>query len=169
MKQKRLFVLSGPSGCGKSTWVQKQITTHGGNWVSRDLIRLSLVEENESYFSHEPTVLQEFYDEINAKLASQRYHSDVYADATHLTPKARRDFFNHIQKDLATEIIAVSFEVPTAVAVERNSNRVGRANVPMTVIRDMNGRFIPPIMEEGYTAIIHINEKGEERREDKHE
>jgi hypothetical protein len=37
----------------------------------------------------------------------------------------------------------------------------------MTVIRDMNGRFIPPILEEGYDAIIHINENGEERREEK--
>ena len=167
MKQKRLFVMSGPSGCGKSSWIQKQIAQHGGNWVSRDLIRLSLVEDGESYFSHEPTVLQEFYDEINAKLASQKYHSDVYADATHLTPKARREFFQNIKKDLATEVIAVSFEMPTAVAVERNENRVGRANVPMTVIRDMNGRFIPPILEEGYDVVIHINENGEERREEK--
>lgn len=167
MKQKRLFVLCGPSGCGKSTWVQKQITAHGGNWVSRDLIRLSLVEEGESYFSHEPTVLKEFYDEINAKLASQKYHSDVYADATHLTPKARREFFWNIERELAAEIIAVSFEIPTAVAVARNENRVGRANVPMTVIRDMNGRFIPPILEEGFNTVIHINELGEERREER--
>lgn len=167
MKQKRLYVMSGPSGCGKSSWIQKQIATKGGNWVSRDLIRLSLVEENESYFSHENQVLDEFYDEINKKLASQRYHSDVYADATHLTPKARREFFKNIKKELAAEVIAVSFEIPTSVAVERNENRVGRANVPMTVIRDMNGRFIPPILEEGYDAIIHINEFGEERREDK--
>lgn len=165
MKLKRLFVLSGPSGCGKSSWIQKQIATKGGNWVSRDLIRLSLVEENESYFSHEPTVLQEFYDEINEKLASQRYHSDVYADATHLTPKARREFFSNIKKEFANEIIAVSFEVPTEVAIERNENRVGRANVPITVICDMNSRFIPPTLEEGYDAIIHINEKGEERSE----
>ena len=135
--------------------------------MSRDLIRLSLVEEDESYFSHEPTVLKEFYEEINSKLASQRYHSDVYADATHLTPKARREFFRNINKELADEIIAVSFEIPTDVAVARNENRVGRANVPMTVIRDMNGRFIPPILEEGYDAIIHINENGEERREEK--
>ena len=167
MKQKRLFVMSGPSGSGKSSWIQKQITAHGGNWISRDLIRLSLVEEGESYFSHEDDVLEEFYKEINDKLASQRYHSDVYADATHLTPKARREFFRHIKKNLAAEVIAVSFEIPTAVAIERNENRVGRANVPMTVIRDMNGRFIPPILEEGYDAIIRINEHGEERREAK--
>ena len=169
MKRKRLFVLSGPSGSGKSSWIQKQLAMHGGNWISRDLIRLSLVEEGESYFSHEEQVLREFYKEINNKLASQYYHSDVYADATHLTPKARREFFRNINLDNATEVIGVSFEIPTAVAVERNENRVGRANVPMTVIRDMNGRFIPPILAEGYTSIIRINELGEERREEKNE
>ena len=169
MKQKRLYVMSGPSGCGKSTWIQKRIAVRGGNWISRDLIRLSMVEEDESYFSHEPSVLKEFYAQINERLASERHHTDVYADATHLTPKARREFFQNIDKHLATEVIAVSFEIPTATAVERNEGRVGRANVPMTVIRDMNGRFIPPRLEEGYTSIIRVNELGEERREDKNE
>lgn len=169
MKHKRLFVMSGPSGCGKSSWIQKQIAEHGGNWISRDLIRLSLVEENESYFSHEDQVLREFYKEINNKLTSQYYHSDVYVDATHLTPKARKELFRNIHLEAASEIIGVSFEIPTDVAVQRNKNRVGRANVPMTVIRDMNGRFLPPILEEGYDMIIHINENGEERREIKNE
>lgn len=169
MKHKRLFVMSGPSGCGKSSWIQKQIAEHGGNWISRDLIRLSLVEENESYFSHEDQVLREFYKEINNKLTSQYYHSDVYVDATHLTPKARKELFRNIYLEAASEIIGVSFEIPTDVAVKRNKNRVGRANVPMTVIRDMNGRFLPPILEEGYDMIIHINENGEERREIKNE
>lgn len=169
MKLKRLYVMSGPSGCGKSSWIQKQIATKGGNWISRDLIRLSLVEENESYFSKEDEVLRQFYAEINRKLKSDVYHTDIYVDATHLTPKARREFFKHIEKGYTKEIIAVSFEIPTAVVVARNENRVGRANVPMTVIRDMNGRFIPPILEEGYDTIIHINENGEERRENKSE
>lgn len=147
--------------------MQKQIALYGGNWISRDLIRLSLVEDTESYFSHENEVLNEFYETIDRKLKSEYHHTDIYIDATHLTPKARRELFKHLNMKYIKELIAVSFEIPTAVAVERNENRVGRANVPMTVIRDMNGRFIPPILEEGYTSIIHINELGEERREDK--
>lgn len=169
MKQKRLYVMSGPSGCGKSSWIQKQIAENGGNWISRDLIRLSLVEANESYFSHENQVLREFYKEINYKLTAQHFHSDVYVDATHLTPKARRELFRNINLEAASQVIGVSFEIPTEVAVERNKNRTGRANVPMTVIRDMNGRFIPPILEEGYDVIIRVNEFGEERRETKSE
>ena len=165
MKRKRLFVMSGPSGCGKSSWIQKQIAIHGGNWISRDLLRLSLVEENESYFSHEDQVLREFYKEINNKLSSDYFHSDVYVDATHLTPKARRELFRNINLKNAAEVIGVSFEIPTDVAVERNKNRVGRADVPMTVIRDMNKRFIAPSLYEGYDTIIHINEFGEERKE----
>lgn len=167
MKKKRLFVMSGPSGCGKSTWIQKQIAIHGGNWISRDLIRLSMVEENESYFSHEDQVLSEFYKEINHKLTAQNFHSDIYVDATHLSPKARKELFRNINLSAATELIGVSFEIPTDVAVARNQNRTGRANVPMTVIRDMNKRFIPPSLFEGYDMIIHINEFGEERIETK--
>ena len=110
MKRKRLFVMSGPSGCGKSSWIQKQIAIHGGNWISRDLIRLSLVEENESYFSHEDQVLREFYKEINNKLSSDYFHSDVYVDATHLTPKARKELFRNINLKNAAEVIGVSFE-----------------------------------------------------------
>lgn len=165
MKQKRLFVMSGPSGCGKSSWIQKQIAEHGGNWISRDLIRLSMVEENESYFSHEDQVLREFYKEINYKLTAQHFHSDVYVDATHLSPKARKELFRNINLEAASQLIGVSFEIPTDVAIERNKNRTGRADVPMTVIRDMNKRFIPPSLYEGYDAIIHINEFGEERKE----
>ena len=165
MKRKRLFVMSGPSGCGKSSWIQKQIAIHGGNWISRDLIRLSLVEENESYFSHEDQVLREFYKEINNKLSSDYFHSDVYVDATHLTPKARKELFRNINLKNAAEVIGVSFEIPTDVAVERNKNRVGRADVPMTVIRDMNKRFIAPSLYEGYDMIININEFGNERKE----
>lgn len=160
MKKKRVYVMCGPSGCGKSTWVQKQIALYGGNWISRDLIRLSLVEDTESYFSHENEVLREFYETIDRKLKSEYHHTDIYIDATHLTPKARRELFKHLNMEYVKELIAVSFEVSTEVAVERNKNRVGRADVPMTVIRDMNGRFIHPIIQEGFDEVWHINAEG---------
>ena len=169
MKQKRVFVMCGPSGCGKSTYIQKQIATHGGNWISRDLIRLSMVEDGDSYFSWEDAVLEEFYATIDKKLKSKHHHTDVYIDATHLTPKARRELFRHIDKTYVKEFIAVSFEIPTEVAIERNGNRVGRADVPATVIRDMNGRFIHPILAEGFNTIIHIDKNGKERRETRDE
>lgn len=169
MKKKRVFVMCGPSGCGKSTWIQKQLALHGGNWISRDLIRLSLVEDTDSYFSWEDTVLEEFYSTIEMKLKSEHHHTDVYIDATHLTPKARRELFKHINKTYVKEFVAVSFEISTAVAIERNKNRAGRADVPATVIRDMNGRFIKPILEEGFNTIIHIDKDGNERRETRDE
>lgn len=119
-----------------------------------------MVEYGDNYFSKENDVLDEFYATINRKLKSEHHHTDVYIDATHLTPKARRELFRHIDKDYVKEFIAVSFEIPTEVAIERNSNRVGRADVPMTVIRDMNGRFIYPIIQEGFDEIWHINAEG---------
>ena len=165
MKRKRLYVMSAPSGAGKSTWIQNRIAVKGGVWISRDLIRLSLVEEDEPYFCKENEVLRQFYAEIDRRLKSKTCHTDIYIDATHLTPKARRELFSHIDRSYVKEMIGVSFEIPLQVALERNRNRVGRANVPMTVIRDMIGRFIPPILMEGYDTIIHVNEHGEERIE----
>ena len=160
MKKKRVFVTCGPSGCGKSTWVQKQLALHGGNWISRDLIRLSMVEDSDAYFSWEDTVLEEFYATIDMKLKSEHHHTDIYIDATHLTPKARRELFRHINKEYVKEFIALSFEIPLETALQRNANRVGRADVPATVIRDMVGRFIKPIKEEGFNEIWHINAEG---------
>ena len=169
MKKKRVFVMCGPSGCGKSTWIQKQLALHGGNWISRDLIRLSMVEDTDSYFSWEDAVLEEFYSTIEMKLKSEHHHTDIYIDATHLTPKARRELLKHIDKTYVKKFVAVSFEISTAVAIERNKNRIGRADVPATVIRDMNGRFIKPILEEGFDTIIHIDKDGNERRETRDE
>ena len=165
MKQKRLYIISGPSGSGKSSWVQKRIAEFGGNWISRDLIRFSLVDEGEDYFSKEKEVLKEFYNSINTYLGHDIYHKDIYVDATHLTPRARKELFRNINYGQAAEIIGVSFEIPVDVALQRNSGRIGRSHVPDTVIKRMCNQFIPPKFEEGYTSIIHINELGEERVE----
>ena len=165
MKQKRLYVMCGPSGQGKSSWVQERLALYGGNWISRDLIRFSLVEADEDYFSHENQVLREFYKEINNKLSSPMFHSDVYADATHLTTKARREFFYNIGFRKDVEVIAVSFEAPVEVAIERNLKRMGRSNVPEKVIRDMHKRFVVPRFYEGFDAIIHVNQFGDEWKE----
>ena len=116
-----------------------------------------MVEDEDSYFSYEQEVLRELYATIDHKLKSEYHHTDIYIDATHLTPKARRELFKHINKEYVKELIAVSFEISTEVAIERNKNRVGRADVPMTVIRDMNGRFIRPILEEGFNEVWHLD------------
>lgn len=161
-KKKRLFVMTGVSGCGKSTFIQKQIAEHGGNWVSRDLIRLSMIEPGVDLFFHEDEVLEEFYNRINTLLESQKYHGDIYCDATHLTKKARREFFKHIHTELADKVIGIWFDVDVYTCLQQNDKRTGHAKVPENTIRSMRGRLAPPtIWEKPYNEIWRVKKNGE--------
>lgn len=161
MAKKRLFVMTGASGCGKSTFIQKQIAEHGGNWVSRDLIRLSMIEPNTDLFFHEDEVLEEFYNRINTLLESQKYHGDIYCDATHLTKRARRAFFQHIHTELADEVIGIWFKVDVETCLARNANRSGYGKVPDKTIQNMCARLQPPtVWEKPYTEVWCVREDG---------
>ena len=61
--------------------------------------------------------------------------------------------------------IAVSFEAPVNVAIERNKQRVGRALVPEHVIYNMKDSFIIPTLEEGFDEIWHVDAEGTIRKE----
>lgn len=160
---KKLYLLCGCSGSGKSTWIQNRLIAEGGSWVSRDLIRLSMVAATEPYFSKETEVFKEFITTINERLQDDRYCGNVFADATHLSPRARKDVLRRLNL-VGVQVIAVDFDIPLTTLIERNANRTGRANVPTTVIRDMHGRFIhPSYYEKHINKIIVVNEKGEEK------
>lgn len=158
---KRLIVMTGIPNCGKSTFIQNQITEHGGNWVSRDLIRFSLVKEGEEYFSKEQEVLEEFYSRINALLEDRIHHGDIYCDATHLTPETRKRFFSHVNYSFADEVIGVYFTTSLQTCLKRNAQRKGRARVPRDTIKSMYNRMKPPTMwEVPYHEIWKVNEDG---------
>lgn len=158
---KRLFVLIGTPCSGKSTWAQKQIAEHGGNWVSRDLIRFSLLSDRDEYFSKEDAVLNEYYGHINALLVDDTCNGDIFCDATHLNPKARRKFFENINYKLANEIIGVYFDTPLRTCIKRNEKRMGRTRVPKWTIKGMYNRMsFPTLGEEPFNEVWKICEDG---------
>lgn len=158
---KRLIVVSGCPNCGKSTFIQNQIAEHGGNWVSRDLIRFSLVGDNEEYFSKENEVLEEFYARINALLEDRTHHGDIYCDATHLTPESRKRFFSQVNYILADEVIGVYFTTSLQICLKRNDQRKGRARVPRSTIKSMYKRMKPPTIREApYNEVWKVCEDG---------
>jgi predicted kinase len=130
--------------------------------ISRHLIRFGLLKEGEDYFSHEETVKYKFFESIKKYTASDEYEN-IYIDATHLTPTARKYVMRCIP--LSCEVIAVSFEIPLEVALERNSQRTGLALVPESAIRRMRHQFIPPILEEGFNEIWRIDKDGNIKKE----
>lgn len=79
----KLIIMSGAPGSGKSTYAKQMIEKNPKTViVSRDNIRFGLLQEGESYFSHENEVLKIFYTSIIHYLSS---NYDVIADASHLS------------------------------------------------------------------------------------
>lgn len=161
-KRPRVFVMCGIPGSGKSTWLIKQMQPKTDVCISRDNIRFCLLKEGEDYFAHENDVKEIFYNVIADDTSSSKWEN-IYIDATHLNPKARNQTLWNISEYCS--VIAVSFEVPVNVAIERNAKRSGRALVPENVIRNMAASYKIPSLYEGFDEIWHINAEGEIEKE----
>lgn len=146
-----LYIGIGVPGAGKSTYF-KTFTRFNKPVpvVSRDEIRFSIVSETEPYFSKEDEVVKKFIAQINTALK----HTDVVADATHLTQKARKTLLSKITTEHST--VAVYFNVPLEVCLERNVKRKGtRSYVPESVIKEMHSKLQEPNFDEGFDQIIY--------------
>lgn len=161
-KQRKVFLSCGIPGSGKSTVVAKLAAEMGGEIVSRDAIRFSLLKDGEDYFSHESEVKSKYYEAI---WRSVHNNEITFIDATHLDPNSRRITLGNTtyhNEDLDITYIALYVTVPLGVALKRNAKREGRACVPETAIANMYARFKKPsISREGFDEVWHINEDGE--------
>ena len=162
--KKHLYLMVGVPGSGKSTYV-KNILKDGDIYISRDEIRYSLLTEEDDYFAKENEVIKTFIDNIDKSLVNEEYCGDVYADATHLSPKSRAQVLNQLKnKD---KVSVIYLDIPLNVILERNAQRKGRALVPENVVHRMYNSIILPTKAEGIEELIIIdeNQKVKEVRE----
>lgn len=157
MFKKRLYIMCGPAGSGKTTWVRDHATPGRAAHISRDRIRFDIVKEDEYYFSREDEVYDEFVYQIAQALRSPWVDS-VYADATHLTQKAREKLVRKINTIVSADnysINAVVVMPKLEVCLAQNAQRKGRECVPETVIRNMYKSFQHPLKDDlRYSYII---------------
>ena len=170
MNRKKLYLMCGPAGSGKTTWVREHATPGVSAHISRDRIRFSMVKENESYFSKEDDVYAEFCGEIHDALHCP-WVEEVYADATHLTKKAREKLIKNIRVPLETlDIIAVAVKPSVEQCLAQNAQRSGRELVPEKVIMNMFSSFEDPWDDDiEYSEVIYEGSwyiTGEERVDD---
>ena len=158
---KVLYIMCGPAGGGKSTYIRQHAKPGASAHISRDAIRFAMVHEDEYYFSRETEVYHEFCEEINDALHCP-WVEEVWADATHLTHKARRKLIKESRIDVAnTFIIPVVVAPPVEVILAQNAQRIGRECVPDNVIRNMCESFEDPCDDDlEYYNIIYVG--GEE-------
>ena len=141
-----LYIMCGPSGSGKSTWAQNDPRVKHCGYVSRDNIRLSIIKDDEDYFSHEKEVFKKFVATIAGQLMAGY---DCVADATHINMFSRCKLMQAL--DMYTrdyDIVFVVFNTDVETCVQRNEAREGRRYVPENVIRNMCRDFRMPTMDE---------------------
>lgn len=145
-----LFIMVGAPGSGKSTWAKNNLISRPYTmYVSRDQIRLSIITDEEHYFSHEDEVYDKFVSEIAAGI---RANVDVIADATHLSRASRKKLITSlaakgINLDMYN-IIFVMMDTPAAVCIERDATRVGRQHVTASVVSRMSNQIQVPTTGE---------------------
>lgn len=158
MKLKKVFLLSGPPAAGKSTWVRNHMTPQS-EWISRDKVRFSIVDEGEDYFSHEDEVFDTFIAYINQTLENPDIET-IFIDATHLNRKSRHKTLSKVNKANIEELNCVCFTTPIEICLERNHLRSGRERVPQSAIENMFRACAAPIAAEGFTHVYAVDENG---------
>lgn len=154
--KKHLYLMMGAPGSGKSTYV-KNVLKYGDIYISRDEIRYSLLTDEDEYFAKENEVIKLFIQTIDEALVNEEYCGDVYADATHLSPKGRTQVLNQLKnKD---KVSVIYLDIPLNVILKRNAQRKGRALVPESVVCRMYNSIVLPTKAEGINRLIIIDEK----------
>ena len=154
-KRKKLYLMCGPAGSGKTTWVREHATPGVSAHISRDRIRFDMVKEDEYYFSRENDVYAEFCGEIHDAFYCP-WVEEIYADATHLTKKAREKLMREILiNPELIDVYAIVVNPGLAQCLSQNALRKGRERVPEKVIANMYTSIENPINDDiNYEMII---------------
>lgn len=161
MKKKKLYIMCGIPGSGKTTWAKSHVQ-EGEGYISRDEIRLKLLQDGDPYFKHEDRAYKYFCQDIIKQL---ELYSTVYVDATHITKKSRKRLITALAsmginfENIDLIIIFIKKDLKTCL--KQNLQRVGRARVPEQTLIQMYKFFEMPTIEEGFKEIIEVGDKNE--------
>ncbi len=142
-----MILLIGIPGSGKSTWAGAQ----GCTILSSDEMRLTLSGDENNQTIH-GKVFGAMRHLLRARLEIGA--SPTIIDATNLRRRDRKVWLRLIAK-YGGSAEAVHFDVPLALALERNSQR--SRIVPEAVVQQMFVRLQPPAIEEGFARITTIS------------
>lgn len=157
-----LYIMVGVPGAGKTHWAKKFIKDNPNiQYVSRDKIRMSLLEENDDYFAKERKVFNIFSQQITSFL---REGQSVIADATHISVASRAKLVSSLMnrglkwKDFSIEVIFINTTLDQCT--RNNALRTGKECVPKSVLKRMWYQLEPPTVNEfkNCIGVMTINE-----------
>lgn len=160
MVKKILYIMCGPAGSGKSTYVRNHAKPGASAHISRDKIRFLMIQPDEHYFSREDDVYAEFCKQIHDAFDCP-WVEEVWADATHLTEKARNKLLTEAKiSTLYIDVIPVVVKPSLEKTLAQNAQRTGRENVPERVITNMYNSFEDPWDDNiEYEKVIYVEEE----------
>lgn len=152
-------MMAGTPASGKSTYAKKH-KKENDIYISRDLVRFSILKPGEAYFSKETTVYNIFVQIINRALQVSSIDT-VWIDATHLNINSRKKLLRRINQPYSClEIICM--ETPLQECLNRNNKRTGVTKVPAPQVKKMYESYQRPTFSEGFDKITIINADNQE-------
>ena len=150
----QIVLAVGLPGSGKSTYFRRR----GIHALSSDALRLWLLDdETDQSQQHQVFLALRYLLRLRLALGCPRN----YVDATNLTPKERRPYFQ-LAVRYGYEVRAIYFDVPLEICRRRNRGR--RRNVPDAVMERMARKLVPPTRKEGFARITIADSQTPKRR-----
>ena len=147
-----LVVLIGPSGAGKTTFAGRHFSPT--EVVSSDVCR-ALVSGDENDIAATPAAFRVLHAIARERLRLGRL---VVVDATSVRPASRKSLVALARKH-RRPAVAIAFDLPIELYLERNRRRTGRT-VPDGVIRRQHDQMVrsqPTLHTEGFDRVYVLD------------
>ena len=147
-----LVVLIGPSGAGKSTFAGKHFGAT--EVISSDFCR-ALVSGDENNIAATPAAFRVLHAIARERLKLGRL---VVIDATSVRPVSRKSLVG-LGRKYRRPSVAIAFDLPVELCLERNRGRSGRTVPDAVVLRqhDQMVRSQPGLHDEGFDRIYLLD------------
>lgn len=148
-----IYMLIGIQGSGKSTFAKK----YAKEWNCKIISTYQVRSDN-------PGIKEEKVWETIYKTAYEitLKNEDAIFDATNITPKVRKRFFDEVEKyGKRPKVGAYYFSTDKKICydrvVERNKNK-NELFLPPEVVYSYSEKLIPPTLKEGFIFIKEVKE-----------